>query len=63
MEKKKFVPYEKLSKRAQREFDKKSRADWGGVDPTTKRFDSDKDYNRADNREIIEKEREDYEED
>jgi hypothetical protein len=62
MENKKFVPYDKLSKKAQAEFDKKSRADWGGVNPTSKKFKSEKDYDRANNREIIEEELKNHEE-
>jgi hypothetical protein len=57
----KFVPYDKRSKKAQAEADRKSRADWGGVNPVSKTFTSDKDYDRAQNREVIDKEMEEYE--
>jgi len=41
-----FVPYEKLSKKQKKEFDKARRATWGGIVPVTKRIDSAKIYNR-----------------
>lgn len=43
---KKFVEYEKLSKRQKREIDKAKRGTWGGVIPVTKRVESAKIYNR-----------------
>lgn len=42
----KFVPYEKLSKRKQRELDQKSRSDWGALNPVTKKPQNPKAYNR-----------------
>ena len=42
---KKFVEYEKLSKKQKREIDKAKRATWGGVIPVTKRVESAKIYN------------------
>jgi len=43
----KFVPYEKLSKKAKREIDRKKRASWNGVNPVTRKSDSPKAYNRT----------------
>ena len=43
---KKFVEYEKLSKKQKREIDKAGRATWGSVVPVTKRIESAKIYNR-----------------
>ena len=43
---KKFVEYEKLSKKQKREIDKAKRATWGDVIPVTKKFESAKIYNR-----------------
>ena len=43
---KKFVEYEKLSKKQKREIDKAKRATWGGVIPVTKKIESAKIYNR-----------------
>ena len=43
---KKFVEYEKLSKKQKREIDKAKRATWGGVIPVTKKIESAKSYNR-----------------
>ena len=43
---KKFVEYEKLSKKRKREIDKARRADWNGVVPVTKKIESAKLYNR-----------------
>ena len=43
---KKFVEYEKLSKKQKREIDKARRATWGDVIPVTKRIESAKIYNR-----------------
>ena len=43
---KKFVEYEKLSKKQKREIDKARRATWGGVIPVTKKVESAKLYNR-----------------
>ena len=43
---KQFVPYEKLSKKQKREADRARRADWGNVNPVTRRVESAKLYNR-----------------
>lgn len=37
----KFIPYEKMSKKAKREQDRKKRSDWGEIDPSTFAFKSD----------------------
>ena len=42
----KFIPYEKLSKRQQREADKKGRGDWGVINPVTRRAEKSTAYNR-----------------
>ncbi len=42
----KFISYEKLSKKKQRELDAKRRGDWGGINPVTRRPASPKAYNR-----------------
>ncbi len=47
MKKKEMVPYEKLSKKAKRELDKRSRRDWGGLNPVTRSPESSKAYNRS----------------
>jgi hypothetical protein len=41
-----FVPYEKLSKKQKREIDRARRADWGTVNPVSRRVESAKVYNR-----------------
>ena len=43
---KKFVEYEKLSKKQKKEIDKAKRASWGDVIPVSKRIESAKIYNR-----------------
>lgn len=43
---KKFVPYEKLSKRKKREMNKKKRSDWGTINPITRKSKSAKAYSR-----------------
>ena len=43
---KKFVEYEKLSKKQKKEIDKARRADWNSVVPVTKKIESAKIYNR-----------------
>ena len=42
----KFVPYEKLSKKKQRELDLKKRRNWNGISPVTKKSENPKAYNR-----------------
>lgn len=48
----KFVPFEKLSKKKQRELNKQQRATWGSLDPTTRKPENSKAYNRNKRREI-----------
>ena len=43
----KFIPYEKLSKKAKRELDRKKRGTWGGLDPVTRKPPNPKAYNRS----------------
>lgn len=43
----KFIPYEKLSKKAKREMDRRQRRDWGGMSPVTRKPENPKAYNRA----------------
>ena len=43
---KKFVEYEKLSKKQKKEIDRKKRMGWGDVIPVTKTVESAKIYNR-----------------
>lgn len=42
----KFVPYEKLSKKARRELDAQNRGTWGNVKPVSRREESAKAYKR-----------------
>jgi hypothetical protein len=44
---KKFVPYEKLSKKDRRERDRAARRDWGVLSPVTRRPENPKAYDRA----------------
>ncbi len=41
-----FVPYEKLSKKAQKEFNAKKRSDWGLCNPATRQEENRKAYKR-----------------
>lgn len=43
---KKYIPKEKLSKKAKRELNKKARRTWNGVSPVTRKPTSKKKYNR-----------------
>lgn len=43
----KYIPYNKMSKKQQREYNKKQRKDWGGLSPITRRSENPKAYNRA----------------
>lgn len=43
---KKFIPYEKLSKKEQQRLNKARRGTWGGLDPVTRRPQCSKAYNR-----------------
>ncbi|MBC8547452.1 hypothetical protein H8711_11000 [Clostridiaceae bacterium NSJ-31] len=42
----KFVPFEKLSKKKQRELCAKRRGGWGALNPVTRRPENPKAYNR-----------------
>ena len=42
----KFVPYEKLSRKKQRELDALRRGSWGGLNPVTRKPENPKAYNR-----------------
>ena len=42
----KFIPFVKLSKKTQQEINKSRRKNWGNIDPTTKRPENSKAYNR-----------------
>ena len=42
----KFIPYEKLSKKEQRELNARKRKTWGNVNPVTRRTENPKAYNR-----------------
>lgn len=43
---KKYVPYDKLSRKSQRAIDRKNRGQWGDVRPVTRRIESKKLYDR-----------------
>ena len=42
----KFIPYEKLSKKKQKELNARRRKTWGDVKPVTRRPENPKAYNR-----------------
>ena len=42
----KFIPYEKLSKKKQKEFNQKRRKTWNGLNPVTRKPANPKAYNR-----------------
>ena len=42
----KFVPKEKLSKKAKREWNASQRSSWNGLNPVTRRPENPKAYNR-----------------
>lgn len=42
----KFVPYEKLSKKKQKELNAKKRGTWGAFNPVTRKPENPKAYNR-----------------
>ncbi len=44
----KFVPYEKMSKKAQKELNAKKRGDWGICNPVTRQEENKKAYRRHD---------------
>ena len=43
---KKFIPYEKLSKKEKRKIDQTSRQTWGELNPVTRKPENSKAYNR-----------------
>jgi len=42
----KFIPYEKLSKKEKRKLDNARRQTWGALNPTTRKSENIKVYNR-----------------
>lgn len=46
MTKEKYIPYEKLSKKAKKEMDKTKRNTWGEMSPVTRMPANSKAYNR-----------------
>jgi hypothetical protein len=46
MDVKRFVPYEKLSKKRQREIDREKRGAWGAINPVTRRPERPDAYDR-----------------
>ena len=44
--KQKYVPLDKQSKRKQKEYHAVQRRDWGNLNPTTRKIDNAKTYNR-----------------
>ena len=52
-----MIPYEKLSKKKKREFNKKRRSDWGNINPATRVVKSKRNTKR--NRDIV-KSQEEY---
>ena len=42
----KYIPGEKLGKKARRELDAESRGTWGGINPITRKSKNEKAYNR-----------------
>ncbi len=42
----KYVPFEKLSKKKQKELNAKRRGTWGNINPITRKPDNPKAYNR-----------------
>lgn len=48
----KFVPFEKLSKKKQQELNKQRRTTWGSLNPTIRKPENSKAYNRNKRREM-----------
>ena len=42
----KYIPYEKMSKKQQKEYNAKKRVTWGSLNPVTRRPEHPKAYNR-----------------
>lgn len=49
---KEFLPYEKMSKKKQRELNKQRRTTWGCLNPTTRKPDYSRAYNRNKRKEM-----------
>ncbi|MBE6614647.1 MAG: hypothetical protein E7631_05000 [Ruminococcaceae bacterium] len=43
----KYIPYEKLSKKKQKEWNARQRSDWGALNPVTRKSDKPGVYNRS----------------
>lgn len=43
---KRYIPYEKLSKKEKKKIDAKRRGDWNGINPVTRRVESKMFYTR-----------------
>ena len=54
MDKKRLIPYEKLSKKEKRRLDERKRAGWGGLSPVTRKVESKKHYSRKRSRDRYE---------
>lgn len=54
MDKKRLIPYEKLSKKEKRRLDARKRAGWGGLSPVTRKVESKKHYSRKRSRDRYE---------
>ena len=46
---KKFIAYEKLSKKEKRKFNSRKRKTWGNLNPVTRKPPNSKEYNRKKN--------------
>lgn len=57
---KKFVPLEKQTKKAQKEWHKKQRRTWNGLDPMTRTQENGKAYNRNKFKQMDRRNRGDY---
>lgn len=55
MKAEKFVPLAKMSKKAQREYFKRKRKDWNGLNPVTRTAQAPKGYKRAAERSAVRK--------
>jgi len=53
---KKYIPYEKLSKREKQAYNARRRHGWGALSPVTRRPANPKAYNRNRERQVIHKE-------
>lgn len=49
----KFIPFEKLSKKAQKERNAKKRGSWGDVKPITRSVPNKKAYNRKRDKRVV----------